>query len=119
MRKNDAFLLNLATGSLIAMSACVRQAPSTSPSPAGGSYDVIIENGRLVDGTGNPWMYGDLGIRGDRIAAVTLPGVLRTASAKQRVDARGHIVAPGFIDIQAHSWEALLWQDGRVVSKVT
>jgi len=117
--KNEALLLNLATGSLIAMSACVRQAPSTSPSPAGGSYDVIIENGRLVDGTGNPWMYGDLGIRGDRIAAVTLPGVLRTASAKQRVDARGRIVAPGFIDIQAHSWEALLWQDGRVVSKVT
>src|SRR6478672_9791377 len=117
--KNETLLLNIATGSLIAMSACGRQPPVMSPSPAGGSYDVIIENGRLVDGTGNPWMYGDLGIRGDRIAAVTLPGVLRTASAKQRVDARGHIVAPGFIDIQAHSWEALLWQDGRVVSKVT
>jgi len=64
-------------------------------------------------------MYGDVGIRGDRIAAVTLRGGLRSASAKQRVDARGHIVAPGFIDIQAHSWDALLWRDGRVVSKVT
>src|SRR5439155_24417687 len=82
-------------------------------------YDVIIENGRVVDGTGNPWMYGDVGIRGDRIAAVTLPGVLKTAAAKERINARGHIVAPGFIDIQAHSWEPLLCQDGRVVSKVT
>ena len=66
-------LFNLATSSLIVLSACVRQPPITSPSPAGGSYDVIIENGRIVDGTGNPWMYGDVGIRGDRIAAVTLP----------------------------------------------
>src|SRR5205085_12274668 len=71
------------------------------------------------DGTGNPWMYGDVGIRGDRIATVTLPGALRSATARQRVDARGHIVAPGFIDIQGHSWDALLWRDGRVVSKVT
>ncbi|HEY9227129.1 MAG TPA: D-aminoacylase [Gemmatimonadaceae bacterium] len=103
----------------IAASACARPSASIAPAPAGASYDVVIENGRIVDGTGNPWMYGDVGIQGDRIAAVTLPGVLRSARAKQRVDARGHIVAPGFIDIQAHSWEALLWQDGRVVSKVT
>ena len=83
------------------------------------TYDLVITNARIVDGTGNPWTYGDVGIRGDRIAAVTQPGVLRTASAKQRIDAKGHIVAPGFIDIQAHSWDALLWRDGRVLSKVT
>ena len=103
----------------IGPAACTRISAVLAPSPETASYDVVIENGRLVDGTGNPWMYGDVGIRGDRIAAVTLPGVLRSAPAKQRVDAHGHVVAPGFIDIQAHSWDALLWKDGRVVSKVT
>src|SRR6478735_5869904 len=88
--------------------ACAGSASTIAPSAASQAYDIVIENGRIVDGTGNPWMYGDVGIRGDRIAAVTLPGVLRAAPAKQRIDARGHIVAPGFIDIQAHSWEALL-----------
>jgi dihydroorotase/N-acyl-D-amino-acid deacylase len=102
-----------------AIVGCTHATPGGTPAPDRGSYDVVIENGRIVDGTGNPWTYGDVGIRGDRIVAVTQPGVLRNVSAKQRVDARGHIVSPGFIDIQAHSWEELLWQDGRVVSKVT
>ena len=103
----------------VSIVACTHAPSSGAPAPDRGSYDVVIENGRIADGTGNPWTYGDVGIRGDRIVAVTHPGVLRNASAKQRVDARGHIVAPGFIDIQAHSWEELLWRDGRVVSKVT
>jgi N-acyl-D-amino-acid deacylase len=108
------------TASLWILAACARSPVVSGPSPVGGgSYDIIIENGRIVDGTGNPWMYGDIGIRGDRIAAVTLPGALRNASAKQRIDARRHIVAPGFIDVQGHSWDALLWRDGRVLSKVT
>src|SRR5690349_14154022 len=99
--------------------ACTHGTSTSTPAPDRGSYDVVIENGRIVDGTGNPWTYGDVGIRGDRIVAVTQPGVLRNVSAKQRVDARGQVVPPGFIDIQAHSWEELLWRDGRVVSKVT
>ena len=103
----------------LALAGCSRASTSTAPSPDRGSYDVVIENGRIVDGTGNPWTYGDVGIRGDRIVAVTQRGALRGASAKQRVDAKGHIVAPGFIDIQAHSWDELLWRDGRVLSKVT
>ena len=109
----------VALGLAVTLNACARASTGTSLSPDRRSYDLVIENGRVVDGTGTPWTYGDVGIRGDRIVAVTPRGMLRNASAKQRVDARGNIVAPGFIDIQAHSWDALLWRDGRVLSKVT
>ena len=82
-------------------------------------YDVVITNGKIVDGTGNPWFYGDVGIRGDRIATITRSGGLDSVQATARIDARGHVVAPGFIDIQSHSWNPLLFADGRVLSKVT
>lgn len=99
-------------------SACAAGSRTSAATPAV-AYDIIVENGRLVDGTGNPWTYMDVAISGDRIAAVVPRGALRSARAHQRVDAGGRIVAPGFIDIQSHSWDALLWRDGRVVSKVT
>jgi N-acyl-D-amino-acid deacylase len=82
-------------------------------------YDVIISGGRVVDGTGNAWFYGDVGIRGDRIARIAPPGALREAAAKQRIDARGMVVSPGFIDIQGQSRGALLTGDGRLISKIT
>ena len=81
------------------------------------TYDLIITGGRIVDGSGNAWFYGDLAIQGDRIARIAPPGLLK--SAKQRLDAKGMIVAPGFIDIQSHSRTAFLQGDGRVISKVT
>jgi dihydroorotase/N-acyl-D-amino-acid deacylase len=71
----------------------------------GRSYDLIIRNGRIIDGTGSPWYFGDLAIRGGRIAAVgSLPG----AHAKQVVDARNMIVAPGFIDMLGQSQLSIL-----------
>jgi N-acyl-D-amino-acid deacylase len=93
-------------------------APVEAPA-ASEPYDLIIQNGRVVDGTGNAWFYGDVAMRGDRIARVEPAGILREAPARERIDATGRVVAPGFIDIQGHSRGALLSGDSRVLSKVT
>jgi N-acyl-D-amino-acid deacylase len=78
-------------------------------------FDVLIRGGTIVDGTGNPWFKGDLAIRGDRIVAV---GVLAPETTAHRViDARGLIVAPGFIDMHSHSDMTLL-EDGSAQSKI-
>ncbi len=62
-------------------------------------YDVLILNGRIVDGSGNPWQSGDVAIRDGHIARI---GRLKGASAKRVVDAKGLVVAPGFVDIHMH-----------------
>jgi dihydroorotase/N-acyl-D-amino-acid deacylase len=82
-------------------------------------YDVVIVNGRIVDGTGNGWFYGDLGIKDQRIATVGPRGALSAATATETINAAGHVVSPGFIDIQSHSRYDLLYGDTRVISKVT
>ena len=63
------------------------------------SYDLLITNARIVDGTGNPWFRADIGIRDGRIARI---GKLSAANAKNRIDAQNRIVAPGFIDVHTH-----------------
>jgi dihydroorotase/N-acyl-D-amino-acid deacylase len=67
-------------------------------------YDVLVVGGRIVDGAGNPWFYGDLAITGDMIAAI---GPSTGASAKLKIDASGLTVAPGFIDIHSHARRAI------------
>ncbi|HJU72678.1 MAG TPA: hypothetical protein VJ717_02955 [Gemmatimonadaceae bacterium] len=104
----------------ISLAACARPTLTIAPaSESLGAYDLVIGNGKIIDGTGNPYFYGDIGLRGDRIAVVREAGALRNARTSRYVDATGLVVAPGFIDVQSHSWDALLWRDGRVLSKVT
>jgi len=90
-----------------------------TPSAVGAAYDLIIENGRIVDGTGNAWFYGDVAVRGDRVARIAPQGLLARAQAGRRIDARGLVVSPGFIDIQGQSQFQLTFGDSRLVSKVT
>ena len=102
------------------LAACApRGGVSTDPSSSGDVYDVIIENGRVIDGTGAAWYYGDVALRGDRIAALGPRGAFTRARAASRIDATGHVVAPGFIDIQAQSYENFMIGDGRALSMVT
>src|SRR4051812_17974016 len=85
------------------------------PAPAEeAKYDLLIFGGRVVDGTGNPWFVGDVAVRGDRIVAV---GRVPAGAAARTIDAHGLIVAPGFIDMHAHS-DFLLLEDGSAPSKV-
>jgi N-acyl-D-amino-acid deacylase len=82
----------------------VAGALSIAATQAQPSFDVLIQNGRVIDGTGNPWIRQDVGIRDGRIAAV---GWLRGAAAKRVIDAGDRLVAPGFIDVHSHAAEGL------------
>src|SRR3954466_1112309 len=63
-------------------------------------FDVLVVNGRVIDGTGSPWYAADVGIRNGHVAAI---GRLAGAPAKQTIDAHGKVVAPGFIDMLGQS----------------
>lgn len=63
------------------------------------TFDILIKNGKVIDGSGNPWYYGDIGIRAGKIVSI---GKLSEASAKKTIDATGLTVTPGFIDVHTH-----------------
>lgn len=71
-----------------------RARPSFEP-----AYDLVITNARVVDGTGNPWIRADVGIKGARIARV---GRISASDGRRTIDARGQVLAPGFIDVHTH-----------------
>jgi len=68
-------------------------------------FDVVIKNGCLVDGTGNPWFKADVGIKSGKVLKI---GDLSSEDANRIIDARGLVVSPGFIDIHSHSEYSLL-----------
>jgi dihydroorotase/N-acyl-D-amino-acid deacylase len=77
-------------------------------------FDVVITNGHIIDGTGSPWYSAEIGIRAGRIAAI---GNLHDAARKQTIDARGQVVAPGFIDMLGQS-EMTMLVNPRLPSKI-
>ena len=97
---------------LLLVAACDRPAARGRP---GGPGDVLLRGGWIVDGSGNPRYRGDLLIAGDRVEAV---GRLQGAVARETLDVRGQVVAPGFIDMLGQSEQNALI-DNRVLSKVT
>lgn len=102
--------MNTLVKNLVALALVVCLWPANS---AAQDYDIVIRNGVVVDGTGNPWFKADLAIKGDRIAKI---GRI-TGTARRAIDATGLVVAPGFIDIHSHS-DIKLLQDGLAQSKI-
>lgn len=98
------FLMLLIMGAFSAVALADEAAP----------FDILLRQGKIVDGTGNPWFFGDLAIRDGKIAAL---GKIADAKAKREIDARGLVVAPGFIDMHSHSDFTLL-EDGLAQSKI-
>lgn len=82
------------------------------------TYHTLIQNAKIIDGSGNPWFYGDVALQDDRIAAITAPNQIAPDQVDEVVDANGKVVCPGFIDILSHSILPLM-VDGRCLSKIT
>ena len=99
---------------LIGLTFVCSGAPALAANGASSTYDLIIEHGRVVDGTGAPWFAADVGIRAGHVAAI---GRLEKATATRRIEAAGRVVAPGFIDMLGQS-ELTLLVNPHVPSKI-
>jgi N-acyl-D-amino-acid deacylase len=101
--------LHVSVGLVAILFFSSQAAPQDQP-----AYDLVIRNGKIVDGTGNPWYHGDLAVKGAKIAAL---GKIAPKTGRREIDAKGLIVAPGFVDIHSHSDFTLL-EDGNAQSKI-
>jgi N-acyl-D-amino-acid deacylase len=110
MRRAVSLLCFVLLCSLPLASPVATERAGSAQAPAQ-AFDVLITGGRVLDGSGNPWFFADVGIRGDQIVAVgRLPG----ATAKRTIDAKGKVVTPGFIDIHIHAEGGLGSNDARL-----
>src|SRR5437762_5367142 len=89
---------------IIGVAALLILALAALPTAQTQPYDLVLRNGRIVDGSGSPWYRGDVAIRGDTIVRVA-PSV--TDAATRIIDAAGQVVTPGFIDIHSHAREGI------------
>ena len=112
-----AVCLLIGAGAARSQQAAMRAGSETGTADGGSSgkpYDIVIVNGHIIDGTGSPWYSGEVGIRDGRIAAI---GRLDDAPRRQTIDAKGMVVAPGFIDMLGQSEMSML-VDPRLPSKI-
>lgn len=96
-RTSPAIAFWLATLAIV----CLAARPNPQP-PA--SFDLLIRGGRVLDGSGNPWVRADIGVSGGRVTAI---GRLPQAQAARTILASDRVVAPGFIDVHSHAAEGL------------
>lgn len=101
------------TAALLLATALTAHGQNSAP-PSTGTFDTVITNGHIIDGTGSPWYSGDIGITHGRIAAI---GNLSAAARRQTIDVHGQVVAPGFIDMLGQS-ELTMLVDPRLPSKI-
>ncbi|MBM4187671.1 MAG: amidohydrolase family protein [Gemmatimonadetes bacterium] len=109
---------------LAALTTATAVAAQTRPAAPADSLDLVIAGGRIVDGTGRPGFLGEVGIRGGWIVRVGPAGSLRRVPARQRVNATGQVISPGFVDVHSHTVDAILgaerrWNEGVVRQGVT
>ena len=111
MNRNIQMMLPAAIRVPIVLAFLLLTSLALAQTPA---FDLVITNGRIIDGTGSPWYSGDLGIRDGKIAAI---GNLAAAPRTRTIDAAGKVVAPGFIDMLGQS-ELTILVDPRLPSKI-
>ncbi len=99
---------------IVSFAACAGE-PDVGRAGAGEPFDILILNARIIDGGGNPWFRGDVGVRGDRIAEV---GHLDGRQAHRTIDAQDRVVSPGFIDMMGQSSRVLVTDPPSAESKL-
>ena len=95
-------------GSLAALVVVAASCSLVSIANASEPFDLLLANGRIMDGTGNPWFAADIGIKDGKIVAI---GQLDQANATRVIDVSGKVVSPGFIDIHSHAEDGLVHDD--------